>query len=90
MDAFGQAITVIFGLVVLTAASRLFKGPFRWALRMALNTALGFAALVALNLAAAGIAPSGAVPGITLFNVVAVGILGLPGLLLLMIVRYIL
>ena len=85
MDVFSQTVTVVFGFAVLAAAARLFKGPFRWAVRMALNTALGFVALAALNIFASGFP----VPGITLFNTLTVGVLGLPGLAVLMLVRYI-
>jgi inhibitor of the pro-sigma K processing machinery len=85
MNAFQQFLTIGFGLVVLIAVAKLFTGPFRWALRLALNTVLGFAALLVFNMVGGGF---GITLGLTLFNVLVVGILGLPGFALLLVIKW--
>lgn len=63
---------------------RLFSAPLRLALRVLLNTLLGFAALLALNLAAP---LTGLALGLNLFNALTIGVLGVPGLALLCLLK---
>ena len=63
---------------------QLFSAPFKLALRVLLNTLLGFAALFALNLAGP---LTGFTLGLNLFNALTIGILGAPGLVLLCLLR---
>ena len=63
---------------------RLFSAPLRLALRVLLNTLLGFAALFILNLAGP---LTGFTLGLNLFNALAIGILGAPGLALLCLLK---
>jgi inhibitor of the pro-sigma K processing machinery len=63
---------------------QLFAAPLRLALRVLLNTLLGLAALFALNLAAP---LTGFTLGLNLFNALTVGVLGVPGLVLLVLLR---
>lgn len=72
-------------LVLLTAG--LLTSSLRTALRAALNTLLGLAALLLVNLTGSA---SDLTPGINLFNAAVVGILGIPGLGLLFLLQWVL
>ncbi len=63
---------------------RLFSAPLRLALKVLFNTLLGFAALLALNLTSA---LTGFSLGLNLFNALVIGILGVPGLVLLVLLK---
>ena len=56
-------------------------------LKLLVNTALGFAALWAVNATAAF---TGIALGLNLGNALAIGVLGLPGFLLLLLVQWVL
>ncbi len=85
MTSFQITLMVGFGLLVVLAASRLFKGPFRWAMRAALHTLLGIAALVAFHFWGGGIGLS---LGLTLVNIAVVSLLGVPGFGLLLFAQW--
>ena len=74
------ALLVLFGGA---AVLRLLASPLRLVLRVTLHTALGFGALWLLG-------QFGVPLGLNLFNALTVGILGLPGLGLLVALRWIL
>ncbi len=80
--ALGLAIAFTV-LVVL----RLVSGPLRLALRVLVNTALGFGAVWLVNLTTAA---TGLHLGLNLFNALTIGILGLPGFGLLVLLRWVL
>ena len=74
---------VSLGLVLLflvVACVRLFSAPLKVALRVLINSVLGFGALWLLNLTG-GV--TGIALGLNIFNSLTVGILGVPGLFLL-------
>ena len=74
------------GLAVLAMASRAFSAPLRLLGKAAVNTLLGLGALL-LN----AISPlTGLSLGLNLFNALVVGILGIPGLGLLLLVQWVL
>lgn len=81
----------IFKLAIIAAAAILclavFKRPIRLVLKIVLNTALGFLALFILNFFGGFI---GVELGVNWFNAAVVGILGLPGVALLLILRWLL
>lgn len=82
--------SLALGLVLLflaVAIIRLFKTPLKLALRTAGNTALGFGALWALNLTTAY---TGLSLGLNLFNALTIALLGVPGLGLLLLVKWVL
>jgi len=65
---------------------RLFAAPLRLALRVLLNTLLGFGALFLLNV----LAPlTGVALGFNVWNALTVGVLGVPGFALLLLLRFI-
>ena len=74
------ALLVLFGVV---AVLRLVSTPLKLTLRLIANTALGFGALWLLQY-------TGLSLGLNLFNALTIGILGLPGLGLLVALQWIL
>ena len=81
---------VSLGLVLLflvVACVRLFSAPLKVALRVLINSVLGFGALWLLNLTG-GV--TGIALGLTIFNSLTVGILGVPGLFLLLLLQWVL
>ena len=82
--------SLALGLVLLFSAVailKLFKTPLKIALRTVGNTALGFGALWALNLTTAY---TGLSLGLNLFNALTIALLGVPGLGLLLLVKWVL
>lgn len=81
---------VSLGLVLLflvVACVRLFAAPLKVALRVLINSVLGFGALWLLNLTG-GV--TGIALGLNIFNSLTVGILGVPGLFLLLLLQWVL
>ncbi|PKM72739.1 MAG: hypothetical protein CVU91_06840 [Firmicutes bacterium HGW-Firmicutes-16] len=78
------AVVICILLVVLLF--KILKTPLKWALKLLLNAVGGFIALVILNF-------FGAIFGlsltINLVNCLVAGILGLPGVVLLLLLKYI-
>ena len=76
------------GLAVffLIALLRIFSTPLRLAIKLLVNTLLGFAALWAFQFTAAF---TGITLGINLLNALIVGILGLPGFVLLLLMQWV-
>jgi len=77
------ALLVFFFLALL----RMFSTPLKLGLKLAANTALGFAALGAVNLTA-GV--TGITLGINLLNALIIAVLGLPGFVLLLLTQWVL
>ena len=69
------------------ARVRLFRKPLRLAVRLAVNTALGFAALWLVRATAA---LTGITLGVNLFNAALIGALGLRWFLLLLLSQWVL
>lgn len=81
---------VSLGLVLLflvVACVRLFSAPLKVALRVLINSVLGFGALWLLNLTGG---MTGIALGLNIFNSLTVGILGVPGLFLLLLLQWVL
>ena len=81
---------VSLGLVLrclVVACVRLFSAPLKVALRVLINSVLGFGALWLLNLTG-GV--TGIALGLNIFNSLTVGILGVPGLFLLLLLQWVL
>lgn len=78
------------GLVLLflaVACAAVLRKPLKMVLRVVLNSALGFGALWLLNATAA---VTGISLGLNLFNALTIGVLGVPGLGLLLLVKWVL
>ena len=87
MDLNQKIIAVLVGGFLLIALLRVFRTPLRLAARLLVNTLLGFAALWFIR-ATAGV--TGITLGLNLCNALVVGILGVPGLVLLLLVQWVL
>lgn len=81
----------ILKIAIIAAAAllclRIFTKPIRLILKIALNIAFGFLMLLVLNFFGGFI---GVELGVNWFNAAVVGILGLPGVALLLILRWLL
>ena len=77
---------VVAGFLVI-ALIRIFQAPLMLAVRLLVNTLLGFLALWAVELTA-GV--TGIALGLNLWNALVIGVLGLPGFLLLLLVQWVL
>ena len=87
MDIRTVLTLALVGLVLLAAAAQAFSAPMKQLLKAALNTILGLAALLVLN---ATSSLTGLSLGFNLFNALVVGVLGVPGLVLLLLVQWVL
>ena len=87
MDLNQKILAAILAGFFLIALLRIFSKPFRMALKLLFNTLLGFGALWAVNLTA-GI--TGIALGFNLWNALVVGVLGVPGFVLLLMVQWVL
>ena len=76
---------ILLGLFFVIALWRLFRAPLRIALRLIVNTLLGFLALWLVRLTAP---ITGITLGLNLLNAVVIAILGLPGFFLLLLVQW--
>ena len=87
MDLSQKILAVLVGAFLLLALIRVFQAPLRLALKLLANTLLGFLALWAVNLTA-GL--TGIALGLNLFNALVIGVLGLPGFVLLLLTQWVL
>lgn len=87
MDLTHKLVIGLLGLFFLIALFRVFQSPIKLAIKLLANTFLGFAALWLVNLTAA---LTGIALGFNLLNALVVGILGLPGLILLLLLQWVL
>ena len=85
MDVRLLLMLALGGLALLAVAARAFSAPMKLAAKAAVNMALGFAALLALNAASP---VTGVGLGVNFFNALVVGILGVPGLVLLLLIQW--
>lgn len=79
------ACAVIAGIILLITVVRIFIAPIRLILKLAFNTLLGFAGLIIIDLFGSYIGIS---IGVNLLNSAITGILGLPGLSLLLLLKW--
>ena len=87
MSVIEIAALALVGLFLLVAVARLLRRPLKLALRVVLNSALGLGVLWLLN----STAPvTGLTLGVNWFNALTVGVLGVPGLGLLLLVKWVL
>lgn len=87
MDLNQKIIAALLAGFFLIALLRVFSAPLRLALKLAVNSLLGFAALWAVQATAA---VTGIALGVNLWNALVIGILGLPGFFLLLLVQWVL
>ena len=84
VEKIALGLTLLFLVVVCL---RLFAAPLKLGLKVAFNSALGFGALWLLNLTTS---VTGLSLGLSWFNAIVIGILGVPGFGLLLLVQWVL
>jgi len=87
MDLTQTILAAFLALFFLIALLRVFSAPLKTAFRILGNTLLGFLALWGVNLTA-GV--TGIALGLNLMNALVIGVLGLPGFVLLLLVQWVL
>lgn len=87
MDLNQKIIAAILAGFFIIALLRVFSAPLRVALRLLANTLLGFLALWVVQLTS-GL--TGIALGMNLWNALVVGILGVPGFVLLLLIQWVL
>ena len=87
MDLNQKVIAVLLAGFFIIALLRVFSAPLKLAVKLLANTLLGFLALWFVNLTA-GV--TGVALGINVWNALVIGVLGLPGFVLLLLVQWIL
>ena len=78
---------IIIGVLLFLLLIRLLRKPIKWALKLLFNALIGFAALLLLNCIGASI---GLHLNVNWFNAIVTGILGIPGVVLLLLFKYLL
>ena len=87
MDLSQKVIAAILAGFFLIALIRVFSAPLRLALKLLVNTLLGFGVLWLINRTAA---LTGVSLGLNIWNALVIGVLGLPGFVLLLLVQWVL
>jgi inhibitor of the pro-sigma K processing machinery len=87
MDLSQKIVAAVLAGFFLIALIRVFSTPLRVALKLLVNTLLGFLALWVVNLTA-GV--TGIALGLNLLNALVIGILGVPGFVLLLLTQWVL
>lgn len=87
MDLNQKIIAALLAGFFLIALLRVFSAPLKLALKLLVNTLLGFLALWAVNLTAAA---TGITLGLNPWNALVIGILGFPGFILLLLIQWVL
>ena len=87
MDLSQKIIAAVLAGFFIIALLRVFSAPLRVALRLRVNTLLGFLALWVVQLTAGF---TGIALGMNLWNALVVGVLGVPGFVLLLLVQWVL
>lgn len=87
MDLGQKVLAGLLAAFLLLALIRLFRTPLKVALKLLVNTLLGFFALWTVNLTAGF---TGVMLGLNLMNALVIGILGLPGFVLLLLTQWVL
>ena len=87
MDLSQKIVAGLLAGFFLIALLRVFSAPLRVAVKLLVNTLLGFLALWVVNLTAE---ITGIALGINIWNALVIGVLGLPGFVLLLLVQWVL
>ena len=87
MDLNQKILAGLLAGFLLVALIRVFSVPLKLTLRLLANTLLGFGVLWLINRTAA---LTGVSLGLNLWNALTIGVLGLPGVLLLLLVQWVL
>lgn len=84
MPTLSTGIVIVVGILLLFLFFKLFAKPIKWILKLLLNTLLGLVILVVVNYLGAFI---GLKITVGWFSALVAGILGLPGVVLLLLIE---
>lgn len=87
MDLSQRVMAGLLAVFVLTALWRVLRAPLALAVKLLGNTLLGFLALYAAGLSAPW---TGVTLGLNVWNALTVGVLGVPGFVLLLLAQWVL
>ena len=87
MDLNQKIIAALLAGFFIIALLRVFSAPLKLAVKLLANTLLGVLALWVVNLTA-GV--TGVALGVNIWNALVIGVLGLPGFVLLLLVQWVL
>ena len=87
MNHLPAVFLVVVGVLLLILLGKLLRTSLKWALKLLLNAVIGFVALFLLNYIGA---PLGVSLNLNWFNAIITGILGVPGVILLLLIKYLL
>lgn len=76
---------IVIGVLLISLMFRLIKTPIKWALKLLLNAVIGFVALFLLNFIGE---PIGLHLNVNWLSAVITGVLGVPGVVLLLLLQY--
>ena len=85
MDQISSAVTIVLLVLLALVAVRILKTPIKWALKLVLNTAVGFVILLVLNFLGSYIGVHVAVNWV---NALIAGVMGVPGVALVLLLRW--
>ena len=86
MGALSMPLMIVAAVLLLLLFIRVIRLPLKWLAKLALHVVMGFIALFVLNFLGTYINVS---LEMNLINALITGILGVPGVLLLLIIKYI-
>jgi inhibitor of the pro-sigma K processing machinery len=75
----------VAGILMFGILFKIIKTPIKWALKLLINSLIGFVALFIINFIGD---PIGLELGINWLNAIVIGILGMPGVVLLILIKY--
>ena len=78
---------VLVAALIITLLLKIFKAPLKLAFKLLINSGLGFLALLLINFLGE---PLGIALGVSWLNALVIGVLGVPGALLLVIINLLL
>lgn len=87
MEAVSSLLLILVAIGLIALFIRLFRRPLRFVLKILLNGVMGFVALFFFNILGGFI---GLRLGLNWLNAIVVGVLGLPGVVLLLLIQYLL
>lgn len=80
-----DALVIVAAVFILWLVVKLFRGPLKFLFKLLINTGLGFVALFLLNFFGDFLGIS---LGINWINALVIGVFGFPGLVLLLLIKY--
>ncbi|MBR6114240.1 MAG: pro-sigmaK processing inhibitor BofA family protein [Oscillospiraceae bacterium] len=86
-DMIALALMAVAAVLLLGLFIRIIRLPLKWLIKAALHAAVGFVALFVLNFIGSWV---GIELELNLFNALITGVLGVPGVLILLVFKYIL